>query len=156
MHGPSREQPLTAYWCCSLGFEKFGWVSFASQTKVSKFVEYLEAGKIYGTKCLECGIIQFPPRAYCSQCLSSNFEWKQLSGDCSLITFTKVDAAPSTFKEQAPYLLGLAQFSEGPKVLAWIDQRIPMERLKAGRRLKLKPSRLENGNISYVLTSQDR
>lgn len=70
-----------------------------------------------------------------------------------MITFTKVDAAPSTFKEQAPYLLGLAQFSEGPKVLAWIDQRIPTESLKAGRKLKLKPSKLDNGNISYVLTS---
>ncbi|MGP8070067.1 MAG: hypothetical protein ACLP5V_09270 [Candidatus Bathyarchaeia archaeon] len=44
-----------------MGFEKFGWVSFASQTKVSKFIEYLEAGKIYCTKCLECGLKQFPP-----------------------------------------------------------------------------------------------
>ncbi len=70
-----------------------------------------------------------------------------------MITFTKVDAAPSSFKEQAPYLLGLGQFSEGPKVLAWIDQRIPMENLKPGTKLKLKPSKLANGNISYVLTS---
>ena len=136
-----------------MGFEKFGWVSFASQTKVSKFVEYLEAGEIYGTKCLECGLIQFPPRAHCLKCLSSNFEWSLLLGDCTLITFTKVDAAPTSFKERAPYLLGLAEFSEGPKVLAWIDQRIPMENLKAGTKLKLEPSKLENGNLSYILTS---
>ena len=134
-----------------MGFEKFGWVSFASQTKVSKFVEYLEAEKICGTKCLECGLIQFPPRAYCCQCLSSNFEWELLSGDCTLITFTKVDAAPASFKEQAPYLLGLAEFSEGPKVLAWIDRTTPEENLKAGTKLKLKPAKLENGNFSYIL-----
>ena len=136
-----------------MGFEKFGWVSFASQTKVSKFVEYLEAGKIHGTKCLECGLIQFPPRAYCLQCLSTNFEWALLSGDCTLITFTKVEAAPASFKEQAPYLLGLAEFSEGPKVFAWIDRRIPEENLKPGTKLRLKPSKLENGNLSYILTS---
>ena len=136
-----------------MGFEKFGWVSFASQTKVSKFVEYLEAGKIYGTKCLECRLMQFPPRAYCLQCLSTNFEWRLLSGDCELITFTKVEAAPTSFKEQAPYLLGLAEFSEGPKVLAWIDLRIPEKNLKAGTKLKLKPTKLENGNLSYLLTS---
>jgi len=136
-----------------LGFEKFGWVSFTSETKVSKFVEYLEAGKIYGTKCLECGLIQFPPRAYCLQCLSSNFEWASLSGDCTLITFTKVDAAPESFKEQAPYVLGLAEFSEGPMVFAWIDRMIPEENLKVGTKLKLKPSKLENGNLSYIITS---
>lgn len=136
-----------------MGFEKFGWVSFASQTRVSKFVEYLEAGKIYGTKCLECGLIQFPPRAYCLKCLSSSFEWTLLSGDCTLITFTKVEAAPASFKEQVPYFLGLAQFCEGPKVFAWIDRRIPEENLKAGIKLKLRPSKLENGNFSYLLTS---
>ncbi len=136
-----------------MGFEKFGWVSFASQTKVSKFVEYLEGGKIYGTKCQECGLMQFPPRAYCTRCLSSNFKWAMLSGDCTLITFTMVDAAPASFKEQAPYLLGLAEFSGGPKVLAWIDQKIPKGSLKAGIKLKLKPSKLENGNFSYLLTN---
>ena len=136
-----------------MGFEKFGWVSFASQTKVSKFVEYLEAGKISGTKCLDCGLIQFPPRAYCSKCFSTNFEWALLSCDSTLITFTRVEAAPASFKEQAPYLLGLAKFSEGPKVLAWIDPRMPEKDLKVGTKLKLKPSKLANGNLSYLLTS---
>ena len=136
-----------------MGFEEFGWVSFASQTKVSKFVEYLKAGKISGTKCLHCGLIQFPPRAYCPQCFSTNFEWALLSGDCTLITFTRVEAAPASFKEQAPYLLGLAKFSEGPKVLAWIDPRMPEKDLKVGTKLKLKPSKLANGNLSYLLTS---
>ena len=136
-----------------MGFEKFGWVSFASETKISKFVEYLKAGKIYGTKCLECGLIQFPPRAYCRQCLSSNFEWASLSGNCTLITFTKVNAAPESFKELAPYLLGLAEFSEGPKVFAWIDRIIPEENLTVGTKLKLEPSKLKNGNLSYILTS---
>ena len=70
-----------------------------------------------------------------------------------MITFTKVYAAPTSFKEQAPYLLGLVEFSEGPKVLAWIDLRIPEENLKAGIKLKLRPSKLENGNFSYLLTS---
>ncbi len=70
-----------------------------------------------------------------------------------MITFTKVEAAPASFKEQAPYLLGLAEFSEGPKVLAWIDLRIPEKNLKAGTKLKLKPTKLGNGNLSYLLTS---
>ncbi len=135
-----------------MGFEKFGWVSYASQTRLAKFIEYLEDGKIYGTKCKECGYLQFPPRAHCVRCLSSNFEWKQLSGDCTLITYTKVDAAPATFKEQAPYLLGLAEFSEGPKVFAWIDKKVLEDQITIGMKLQLKASKLSNGNISYTLT----
>ena len=136
-----------------MGFEKFGWISYASQTRVSKFTEYLEAGKIYGTKCMECGLLQFPPRAHCLRCLSNNFEWAPLSGDCTLVTFTKVEAAPATFKEQAPYLLGLAEFAEGPKVFAWIDKAVEDEGLRVGMKLKLQSSKLANGQWGYMLTS---
>lgn len=135
-----------------MGFEKFGYVSYTSQAKVAKFTDYLEEGKIYGTVCRECGHIQFPPRAHCARCLSSQFEWKQLSGDCVLITYTKVEAAPAMFKDQVPYLLGLAEFTEGPKAFAWIDKQIPEGEVTAGIRLKLKPTKLSNGNLSYLLT----
>lgn len=135
-----------------MGFEKFGWVSYTSQTRISKFIDYLQEGKIYGTKCRECGNIQFPPRAYCARCFSSSFEWKEFSGECVLITYTKVDAAPSMFKDQAPYMLGLAEFPEGAKVFAWIDKTVPQEILTVGMKLKLSPTTLANGNLSYILT----
>jgi uncharacterized OB-fold protein len=135
-----------------VGFEKFGWISYASQTRVSKFVDYLQEGKIYATKCNECGLIEFPPRAHCVRCLSSNFEWKELPGDCALITYTKVDAAPSMFKDQTPYTLGLAEFPEGPKVFAWIDKSIPEDQIVTGMKLKLCATRLPNSGVSYVLT----
>jgi uncharacterized OB-fold protein len=134
-----------------LGFERFGWVSYASQTRISKFVDYLQEGKIYGTECKECGYVQFPPRAHCVRCLSSSFEWKELAGDCVLITYTKVEAPPSMFKEQAPYLLGLAELPEGPKVFAWIDKTVPEDRINIGMKLKLNPTKLANGNLCYAL-----
>lgn len=134
-----------------MGFEKFGWISYASQTRISKFIDYLQEGKIYGTKCEECGLVQFPPRAHCVRCLSSNFEWKELSGDCTLITYTKLDATPSMFEDQAPYVLGLAEFSEGPKVFAWIDKTTPEDQISVGMKLKLIATKLQNGNLSYTL-----
>ena len=134
-----------------MGFERFGWVSYASQTRISKFVDYLQEGKIYGTECKECGCVQFPPRAHCVRCLSSNFEWKELAGDCVLITYTKVEATPSMFKEQAPYLLGLAELPEGPKVFAWIDKTVPEDRINIGMKLKLDSTKLPNGNLCYAL-----
>jgi hypothetical protein len=135
-----------------MGFEKFGWISYASQTRIAKFIDYLEDAKVCGTKCKECGSLQFPPRAHCTRCLATNIEWKELSGDCTLITFTKVDAAPAAFAEQAPYLLGLAELAEGPKVFAWIDRKLSEESITIGMKLRLKTSKLSNGNLSYMLT----
>lgn len=135
-----------------MGFEKFGWISYASQTRISKFIDYLQEGKIYGTQCKECGCVQFPPRAHCVRCLSNSFEWKELTGDGVLITYTKVDATPSMFKDQSPYFLGLAELSDGPKVFAWIDKTIPEDQISIGMKLKLNPTKLTNGNLCYTLT----
>lgn len=134
-----------------MGFEKFGWVPYVSHTRVTKFMEFLQEGKIYGTKCKECGALQFPPRAHCLRCLSSNFEWGHLSGNCTLITYTRVDAAPAAFKEQAPYILGLAELTEGPKVFAWIDKSIAEDHISLGMKMRLNATRLSNGNWTYVL-----
>jgi uncharacterized OB-fold protein len=134
-----------------MGFEKFGFISFASQTKVAKFVDYLQLGKICGTKCKECGCLQFPPKAHCTRCLSNVFQWSELSGDCTLITFTKVDATPAAFKEQSPYVLGLAELVEGPKAFAWMHKGISEDKIAIEMKLKLKPVNLPNGNMSYAL-----
>jgi uncharacterized OB-fold protein len=138
-----------------MGFEKFGWISYAKETRVSRFVDYLQEGEIYGTECKECGFVQFPPRAHCAKCLASSFEWKKLSGDGILITYTKVYAAPSIFKEQAPYFLGLAQLAEGPRAFAWIDKTVPEDLVRMGMKLKLRPAKLPNGNLYYTFMLSD-
>ena len=135
-----------------MGFEKFGAVSYVAQTKVADFVKRLESGKVYGTKCLQCGYLEFPPRAFCGRCLSNKWDWVELSGNCKLITFTKVHAAPTAFQGEAPYTLGLAEFSEGPKVLAWVDKAIPESEIKKDISLRLRPISLKEGQWSYVLT----
>lgn len=69
-----------------------------------------------------------------------------------LITYTKVDSTPSMFKDQAPYVLGLAEFPDGPKVFAWIDRTIPEDQITVGMKLKLDPTKLTNGNLCYIFT----
>jgi len=59
------------------------------------------------------------------------------------------------FKDQAPYVLGLAELSEGPKVFAWIDKTIPDNQINIGMKLKLQTRNLANGNLCYTLTKPD-
>ena len=133
-----------------MGFERFGWVSYASQTRISKFVDLLREGKIYGTECKECGYVQFPPRAHCVKCLSSGFEWKELTGNCVLITYTKVDATPSMFKDYAPTSLVLRNLLKVRKS-SWIDKGISDDEISIGMKLKLRETNLANGNLCYTL-----
>ena len=53
-------------------FKKFGTVSFTGISKTNDFVDYLEKGKVMGTRCKDCGLVFFPPRADCHQCLAGN------------------------------------------------------------------------------------
>ena len=69
-----------------------------------------------------------------------------------MITYTRVDVPPAAFKDQAPYFLGLAELAEGPKVFAWIDKSIKESRISIGMKVRMKPTRLSNGNWTYVLT----
>ena len=62
-------------------FKRFGTVSFTSMTKVNDFVDYLEQGKVMGTRCKECGLVFFPPRGDCHQCLSAHMKWFEDSGN---------------------------------------------------------------------------
>ncbi len=134
-----------------MSFERFGKVSYTKETKVADFVPHLEEGKIMGTQCKTCGVLNFPPRADCANCLSSNVEWVQLSGKGKLITYTTAHFAPVGFEDDAPYTLALVELEEGPRVLAHLSKEITKEETKIGMTLELVPVSLAEGRISYEL-----
>ena len=67
-------------------FKKFGTVSFTAITKVNDFITHLEEGRLMGTRCKDCGLNFFPPRADCHQGRTSNMEWFEVSGTGKLVT----------------------------------------------------------------------
>src|SRR6056297_3499115 len=91
---------------------KFGTVSFANVTQVNDFVDYLEDGRLVGTKCKQCGLYFFPPRAHCYKCLSSNLEWFEVTGEGRLVTYSTLQYAPAGFQEDLPYTIGLLDYVE--------------------------------------------
>lgn len=134
-----------------MSFERFGKVNYTKETKVADFVPQLEEGKIMGTKCKTCGVLNFPPRADCTNCLSSDVEWVQLSGKGRLITYTTAHFAPVGFEDDAPYTLALVELEEGPRVLAHLSKEISEEETKIGMTLELVSINLPEDRISYEL-----
>ena len=130
-------------------FRKFGTVSFTSISKVNDFVDYLEDGKMMTTRCKDCGRVFFPPRADCYQCLSSNMEWLEISGNGKLISYSKLEYAPVGFGDDLPYSIAVLDYGDF-KVFGRIASDIPEDDISVGMELKTVVNHLPNGQLNYV------
>ncbi len=132
-------------------FKKFGVISFTATTKVNDFIDYLEQGKVMGTKCKKCGKYFFPPRADCCSCLSSDMEWFEITNKGKLVSYSRLQYGPTGFEKELPYIIALLDFGDY-KVFGWIDKEIPEEELKVGMDMGVKVNKMDNGQIIYVFT----
>jgi uncharacterized OB-fold protein len=130
-------------------FKKFGTVTFTAITKTNDFVDFLEAGKVMGTRCKSCGLVFFPPRADCYQCLSSDMEWFEVSGNGKLVTYSKLQYAPVGFEADLPYCIALLDYGDF-KVFGRIAGDLPENEIKIGMEMKTAANRLPSGQLNYV------
>ena len=130
-------------------FKKFGTVSFTSITKINDFIDYLEQGKLMGTRCKGCGILFFPPRADCYKCLSSDMEWVEVSGTGKLATYSKLEYAPIGFGDDLPYAIAVLDYGDY-KVFGRIAGDVPQVEIKVGMQMKAVVNTLPNGQLNYV------
>jgi len=119
--------------------------------KIAKFWDELENGKVLGTKCKKCGQKYFPPTVDCSECLSSDMEWIDLTGEEGEIeTFTHVIVRPPSFAEHETYTVAVAKLKQGVKVLAWLTG-VKLGQAKIGMKVKLA-AKVSPDGASYELT----
>ena len=130
-------------------FKKFGTVSFTAITKTNDFIDYLEKGKVMGTRCQDCGLVFFPPRSDCYQCLAGNMEWFEVSGAGKLVTYSKLEYAPIGFQDDVPYCIALLDYGDF-KVFGRIDRNLPEEQISVGMQMKTAAHTLPNGQLNYV------
>ncbi len=130
-------------------FSRFGTVSFTSITKVNDFIDYLEKGKVMATRCKECGMVFFPPRADCYRCLSSDMEWIEVSGKGKLVSYSKLEFAPIGFGDDLPYAIALLDYGDY-KVFGRIADDVPVDEVKVGMEMVTQVNRLPNGQLNYV------
>ena len=135
-------------------FKWFGKVNYTPYTKVSDFAQYLKDGYIMGSRCVKCGAQSFPPRADCDQCMSGDFEFFELSGKGKLHTFTKIVAPPTGFEDVAPYIVGVVDFDDGGKAVAWFGESIAEADIEIGMEVQVVPQifeELEEIKVYYSL-----
>jgi len=130
-------------------FKKFGTVSFTSISKVNDFIDKLEQGKVMGTRCKECGLVFFPPRADCYQCLNSDMDWFEVAGTGKLVSFSKLEFAPVGFGDDLPYAIALLDYGDY-KVFGRISGDVPEDEWEVGMDMITVKNTLPNGQLNYV------
>src|SRR5207245_9117463 len=101
--------------------------------------------------CKHCRITSLPPRADCPDLRHSTTECVVLDGKSNLISFTNVFFAPPVFQPETPYLLGLAELTNGLRVFAPISPAVDKNQLKPGLELSLKVAKGSGDNLYYWL-----
>lgn len=88
------------------------------QTAISApFWDGLKAGKILMQHCGACQKWTFYPRRHCSHCLSDQVEFREVSGEGTLYTYTvaRIPTLPE-FAGPEPQLLAVVELDEGVRV----------------------------------------
>lgn len=130
-------------------FKKFGTVSFTGISKVNDFIGHLEQGKVMGTRCTDCGLVFFPPRADCCNCLPGTIEWFAVEGSGKLVTYSRLQFGPVGFENDLPYCIALLDYGDY-KVFGRIADDVAESDLQIGMSMKTRVNELPNGQLNYV------
>lgn len=116
-----------------------------------EFWEGLKEGKFLVTKCKSCGNISFPPQSDCPRCMSNEHEWVELKREGKLLTYTLVQVTPASFVDNDPYIVAIAEFQDGIKILAWLEGA-KLDKIEPGMHVRLETRVSKEGNPYYVFT----
>jgi uncharacterized OB-fold protein len=79
--------------------------------------EHLQSGQLWLQFCPRCDKFVFYPRELCPYCLQSHLEWRALSGQGKVYSYTiiYVSALPE-FQDKVPYIYALVELAEGVRI----------------------------------------
>lgn len=113
------------------------------------FWDGLAANKIMIQHCLDCANWVFYPRSRCSSCLSDNLEWREVTGDAVLYTFTltRQPTAPH-FADEVPQKLAVVELAEGVRMTSTL---INIDEADVRVGIKLKPVFAKRDGVTLLL-----
>jgi len=93
--------------------------------------------------------------------MQSDMEWKQISHEGTLATFTKIHVPPEHFAVRQslmpfssiqfePCPIGLLEVEGGLKIMGWMP-KADVKKIKVGMKMKAMSQVLPDGNITIVL-----
>jgi uncharacterized OB-fold protein len=113
---------------------------WAGETASKFLISLRDDKKILGLKCSKCNKVYIPPRKVCPVCFTDNTEWKELSGEGTLVTYTvirkQLAALPKDVK--LPVICGLIKLDGADNAILHYLEGVKPEDVKIGMRLKVQ------------------
>lgn len=112
--------------------------TWAAGEVASKFLIGLrDERKIYGLRCSKCGTVFVPPKKLCTRCFIPMSEWKEVSDEGVLETFTIVHyGEPSIHPVKPPFAYGIIRLGGADTGLVHLIGEADLPSLKEGMKMK--------------------
>lgn len=120
---------------------------WAGETASRFFISLRDEQKILGTKCAQCGKTFVPPRKTCPTCFTLNEEWKEISPQGTLVTYTVVRRHLASLPKKPPIIYGLIHLEGADTSLLHIISEVKPEKVKIGMKLQAKFASERKGTI---------
>lgn len=130
-------------------FGKFGTVGFTNTSRANDFIDYLENGQVMYTRCNTCGAKYFPPCADCRGCLSSDMQWREVTGSGKLVSYSTLNFAPMGFEGDLPYSIALLDYGDF-RIFGRLDNRLNINDVKIGMPMTTVVNNLADGRLNYI------
>ena len=101
-------------------------------------------------KCTKCSKIFFPARLICDGCQGRTFETVRLPRTGKISTYSVIHVAPSQFKTQTPYAVGIIELDNQVKLTAQIVD-CDHDNLEIGMPVKLEFRKIQEVGESGIL-----
>ena len=86
---------------------------------IAPFIEAAKQGKLVVQKCHGCGRHRFPARSLCSNCLSEEASWVEVSGRGEVFSFNIMHQVYHPgFAADIPYAVVVVKLEEGAKIIS--------------------------------------
>jgi uncharacterized OB-fold protein len=83
------------------------------------FWQAAKRGEILLQRCRDCGAYRFPPNPLCTECSSTAFDWKPVSGRGKVYSYVVFHRAYHPgFADDLPYAVACIELEEGPRLLS--------------------------------------
>ena len=83
------------------------------------FWEATRAKKLVMPRCTSCGTFRFPVSRHCRACGKEGHEWVEVSGRGKIFTFVTYHRHYHPgFANELPYVVGLVELEEGPRIIS--------------------------------------
>lgn len=114
------------------------------------FWDALREHRVRIQHCPHCDEWVYYPRSHCPECLRPDLEWRDVSGEGLLYTYT-IARAPTAppFADDVPQLLAVVELDEGPKVTTTLVNVAP-EDIKIGTRVRPVFDDVEGADITLL------